>query len=263
MDLIAIFKQFGLCQDCHDLRQFKGNGHRISVAGFKWFDHAQHKGGYGEVDLCMHLGGLSYVQAVMLCTSQLKPNGIVKVDSREAIKSYLPIKEDRTWRYVRGYLLRRGLSALIVDWCYAHNMIYSDARNNCVLVYGHGGEVQGIGNKPFKRVYGEVTRGFYLPARYPISIAVVEGAIDAISYRQLNSKYHAVIACAGNSNKTIMMQAVELSKRLSVPLLSAFDNDDGGLIGHRTLEKIVGERVERVKPVMKDWNEDLKLSFPQ
>ena len=86
---------------------------------------------------------------------------------------------------------------------------------------------------------------------------VVESAIDALSYKQLHLTNDLVISIGGNSNKEALQHAIDSAKTRNVPLVSAFDSDKGGDIGHAHLTALSDISVIRELPVFKDWNEQL------
>jgi hypothetical protein len=91
---------------------------------------------------------------------------------------------------------------------------------------------------------------------------VVESAIDVLSYKQLHDfdGNALIISVGGNSTKQAMQNAVNYASSASVPLISAFDADNGGDVGHSYLTALSTVDVVRFKPQSKDWNNDL-LSF--
>ena len=95
-------------------------------------------------------------------------------------------------------------------------------------------------------------------------MALVESAIDALSFRQLH-KDMITVSIAGNSNRKIMQQALMIAITKNIDLVSAFDSDKGGDIANNTLQEIANNYKKIViqnRPITKDWNDQLKnLNF--
>lgn len=62
----------------------------------------------------------------------------------------------------------------------------------------------------------------------------------------------------------MISQAVGIAKAKNIPVLSAFDNDNGGNIADKILSDsaaLNGVMVIQDRPLQKDWNEALKQSL--
>ena len=157
----------------------------------------------------------------------------------------------------------RGLNANLVQWCIDNGLIYADSRRNCVFKYGeHGAELRGIGAVQWRSIYGTIERGFILPACEPLGVALLESAIDALSYRQLH-RHTITVSIAGNGNHKVINQAVNIAKAKNLPVISAFDNDNGGNIADKILNEsaaLLGVQIIQDRPKTKDWNEQLKAA---
>lgn len=265
LDVAAVCALLGLERDTTDTKQFKNDGVRICVNGFKWFDHNAQKGGGGAIDLTMHIKQLSFMNAcnflssvsgevatVTHTTTTTAPQRTTKPPTPN--KSNLPA--------VIAYLTdKRGLNVDLIQWCTEIGLIYADSRRNCVFRYGAAGsELRGTGAVQWRSVYGTIERGFILPARNAVGIAVLESAIDALSYRQLHRDI-ITVSIAGNGNHKVINQAVNIAKTKNLPVLSAFDNDKGGNIADKILNDsavLCGVNVMQDRPIAKDWNEFLK-----
>ena len=81
-------------------------------------------------------------------------------------------------------------------------------------------------------------------------MAILESAIDALSYRQLNPTITAC-AIAGNGNGVLIRYALDMALQLGVPVFSSFDSDKGGNDGVNTVIQ------HRPPQSFKDWNEYL------
>jgi DNA primase len=119
--------------------------------------------------------------------------------------------------------------------------------------------MRGTGNTSFKTNRGLLSEPFTLPAKGTCDgLALVESAIDALSYRQLHLT-RIVCSIAGNGNTKLMQSALDTALKLEVPVYSAFDNDTGGNEGHERLLKLNKKnKIVRHEPIeAKDWNDYL------
>jgi hypothetical protein len=268
LDLVAVCSFLGLEPDQNDSKQFKNDSFRINVTGFKWYDHAAQKGGGGAIDLTMHVKNLSFMGACSFLggvsgelptatPNTTKTPKETTTKPPEADNSHLPA--------VMAYLTDlRGLNADLVRWCFEKGLIYADSRRNCVFRYGTiGAELRGTGAIQWRGVYGVIEQGFILPARAAVGVAVLESAIDALSYRQLHREI-ITVSIAGNSNHKATNHAVSLAKSKNLPIISAFDSDQGGDIANTILSEYgakLGVNVIQDRPTTaKDWNEALLKS---
>ncbi|MDP3840926.1 MAG: DUF3991 and TOPRIM domain-containing protein [Methylococcales bacterium] len=266
LDLLAVCLLLGLEQDPSDKKQFKGEGFRICVTGFKWYDHHAQKGGGGAIDLTMHVKNLSFGGACSFLGGAgelpTAPPNTTKTPKETATKP--PEADNAHLPAVMAYLTKRGLNADLVRWCFEKGLIYADSRRNCVFRYGTiGAELRGTGAVQWRSVYGTIEQGFILPAAAAEGVAVLESAIDALSYRQLH-RHTITVSIAGNSNRKAISHAVNLAKSKNLPVLSAFDNDQGGNIANDILNEYgakFGVNVIQDRPTAsKDWNEALLKS---
>jgi hypothetical protein len=260
LDLATVCQFLGLEQDTNDKKQFKNDGFRINVTGFKWYDHAAQKGGGGAIDLTMHIKNLSFMGACSLLggVSGELPTA-TKTPKETATKP--PEADNSHLLAVMAYLTdKRGLNADLVRWCIDKGLIYADTRRNCVFRYGMiGAELRGTGAVQWRSVYGTIEQGFILPAVAAVGVAVLESAIDALSYRQLHRNI-ITASIAGNGNHKAINHAVTLAKSKNLPVLSAFDSDQGGDIADKILNDYaqkMGVPVIQDRPTEKDWNEAL------
>lgn len=263
LDLFGVCLLLNLEQDPSDKKQFKGDGFRVSLNGFKWYDHVGQKGGGGAIDLTMHVKNLSFKGACNFLggVNELPTANAVKNTPKESAtkppqpdNNYLPV--------VAAYLTtERGLNADLVNWCIERGLIYADSRRNCVFRYGTiGAELRGTGAVQWRSVYGTIEQCFILPATAAVGVAVLESAIDALSYRQLH-RHTITASIAGNGNRKAINHAVTIAKSKNLPVLSAFDSDKGGVIANGILSEYgakLGVPVIQDRPTAaKDWNECL------
>jgi hypothetical protein len=269
LDLQCLCGLQGFKQDANDKKQYKKEGYRITINGFAWYDHEAGLGGGGAINLIMHLMNCTFNNAVEYLASQdLSAVTFTKTEPSQkqaSGNSYVPVRFDENLPHVINYLTQqRGINPKLVQWCIDKGKIYADGFKNAVFMYGSGGcELRGTNQKKWRAGRGKLIAPFLLPSSKQANgvIAIVENAIDALSYRQIHNG-QAVASIGGNANKTIMAVLVELAKTNSLEIISAFDNDEGGETAHTALLKIaegygMDNRICRVKPTCKDWNDDL------
>jgi hypothetical protein len=267
LDVMSVCALLGLERDKDDYKQFKSDGYRITVTGFKWFDHNAHKGGGGAIDLTMYIKNCTFFEA---CNYLASVSGDIDhvthttTTHKPQQQTKPPPPSIHHLTTVKSYLVgNRGLNAELVQWCIDKNIIYADSRFNCVFRYGlKGAELRGTGDKQWRAVYGVIEHGFILPAHKAVGIAVVESAIDALSYRQLH-KTIITISLAGNGNHAVIEQACLIAKNKSIPIIAAFDNDKGGDIATEILSDYAIQHnlpMFNDRPIQRgfDWNDELK-----
>lgn len=259
-NLPEVCEMLGLVRDAADKKQWRGENCRVTLNGFAWFDHESGRGSGGAIDLIMHVLGIGFNQALDFAGAagdrlpERKP---------EPVKSYLspPMRVNSNIPAIIDYLKTRALEPVIIEWLINNQMLYADKYSNCVFMYGAAAcELRGTGALQWRSSRGQFTRGFIIPASNCAGVAVLESAIDAISYRQLH-KNHFAVSIGGNSNDAILTEAAQIAAIKGVDVIAAFDNDNGGNIAAARLHEIanlkgVGYGVNR--PTLKDWNDQLK-----
>lgn len=272
LDVALMCEHLGLKQDPDDANQYKSDEFRIAVSGQKWYDHNAQKGGGGCIDLVMHVHKLSYVRAVeflggvVVNVSRGELSTLHKTESKKTKKPATPPAVARHNISVAvDYLVsKRGINAELVSWCVDRDLIYADTRGNCCFRYGDNAvELRGTGTKQWRAVYGLPVKPFILPAKSAVGVAVLESAIDALSYRQLHRDTIA-LSIAGDGNHKLIAWALCAAKNLGLPIISAVDNDQGGDIA----DKIILSAAEEAGVVylldrpqnFKDWNNELRCA---
>ena len=236
---------------------FHNDNHRISIKGELWNCHKCEKGGAGSIALVMHVLDLGFMDARKWLGSDISIPMPVQTPKQPTTP---PASDIKTLPVVIDYLcINRGLNRVMIEWCISKGIIYSDSKSNACFRYGAGVAMRGTGTMPFKANRGALTECFTLPARGACDgLAILESAIDALSYRQL---HNTRIACsiAGNGNGILMQYALDMALKLDVPVFSAFDSDTGGNDGHERLLRLSEGRnrlIIRHEPPeqAKDWN---------
>ncbi len=269
LDLAAVCSLLGLERDKDDFKQFKTDNFRVCLSGLKWFDHNAGKGGGGAIDLTRHIMRLSFMEAcIYLNGASGKLSTITHTTTQASTQPRTtrpPAPSKNNLAEVTAYLTgKRGLNANLVRWCIDNGLFYADSRCNCVFRYGtNGAELRGTGAVQWRSVYGTIDHGFILPSRNAVGVALLESAIDALSYRQLHRDV-ITVSIAGNGNQKVIEQAIGIAKAKNIPVLSAFDNDNGGNIANKILSDsaaLNGVMVIQDRPLQKDWNEVLKQAL--
>lgn len=263
LELIPILQAFGLERDHDDRKQYKGAGHRISIAtnNFKWYDHSAQKGGGGAIDLVMHLNGCNFNAACdwlnggagwIKSTAKAQP----VVDSFK--QSFIPARNDGNLPAVREYLIRqRKLEPVLVDWCISNGLLFADDFKNCVFLYGNGAELRGIGSVKWNRCYGSLDQAFFIPGNTHRKVVFCESAIDALSYRQLNLGV-PVFSTAGCQRYSLIKQVLAYAVKHGLMPVCGFDNDAEANKSYQTLcDENRQLTIHRELPKNKDWNLDL------
>ncbi|MDD2801284.1 MAG: toprim domain-containing protein [Methylococcales bacterium] len=263
--LVDVCELLGLEKDQADYKQWRGDGARITLNGFAWFDHDAGTGSGGAIDLVMHVLKVDYSRALEYLNGNDSNLSVINRNNSNAdehvyLKPPEPVREN--FCAVADYLRhKRRIKPAVIDWLYMRGQLYADRYSNCVFMYGPGAcELRGTGPVQWRSARGKFDHGFILPALCTTGVAVLESAIDAISYRQLNTSNYA-ISLGGNSNDTIMRSCIELARTKNVPVIAAFDNDSGGDIATAKLEALalasaVMFTLNRPKHG-KDWNDSL------
>ena len=264
LEIAATCSLLGLERDPNDFKQFLGDGFRISFNGLKWYDHNANKGGGGAIDLTMHVKQLTFMVAANYLSGIAGEIATATPTNKTKTRASVtkpPIPDTSKLPSVKAYLTgKRGLNHDLVQWCIDKGMIYADSRSNCVFRYGtQGAELRGTGDRQWRGIFGVIEYGFILPAKKAAGVALLESAIDALSYRQLHRDVIAV-SIAGNGNHKVINQAVSIAKAKDLPVLSAFDNDDGGDIADSILAEFAAlndVKVVQDRPEANDWNDNL------
>lgn len=256
----------------------KGSAWRINITGQKWFDHKNGKGGFGAIDLEMHLSRRSFKEAVntLLGDKQSFSTAELKRKPKVADKPALSFSEqldryaDKTphrWTEARNYLVNeRKLSPKIVDQLHEQGSLYPNQYGASVFVHHDlNGQMKGVTVRPsrdtkrFHMALGSKQEGFFRCGNlHQDPIAITESPIDAISYYQLHGR--PAVATGG---LFLPQKFVEHIRKNNPRVILAFDNDEKketleGVQRVTDLLKSESVRFELHSPVSKDWNQDLK-----
>lgn len=277
ISITTVFIAMGCAKDPKDEFQWRTvNNDRISTGDRDkkpqaWYDHDQEKGGYGAIDLVMHLGGMRYSEALTWLGSETTKTAVIStaiiVAKRQAEKSTAkntePPKEVKdNWNTARNYLINvRKLSPELINRMHQEGTIYADSYNNVVFMSydKKSAELRGTGSFPYHGLRGAEKSPFrILSIDNQAGAAFTESAIEALSLRDLGFKGY-IVGFAGQAKEKAGELAVYLHSK-GWKIVSAYNSDKTGEQMSKNLaQALEGKQVpERLAPVTKDWNEDLK-----
>lgn len=193
-------------------------------------------------------------------------NATADEPDRKRVKAILDAAD---WIPAPAYLSARGLSASLADdrftGCYRTN------RNGVVMFphRDHGGlsgyELRGIGadGERLKRFSKRGKNGLWASRNVATAslVVIVESAIDALSHGELFADWQAgYVSFAGEISfrqKPLLTGLINKAASRNVMIIVAVDNDRGGSKHFKTLCGLTSHKLERMKPISKDWNDDL------
>uniref|UniRef100_UPI000D3F912F DUF3854 domain-containing protein n=1 Tax=Chlorogloea sp. CCALA 695 TaxID=2107693 RepID=UPI000D3F912F len=279
LDEIAI--RLGLTQDKYDKHKWRGEGQIISINDQKFYDHANLKGGYGAIDLVMHVQARDFKAALgWLADSALELPPVPvrapqpKVVERQPFQP--PSTDESKWLAVRQYLVeKRQLPVALVDELHSQGKIYADAKQNAVFLRQ---DIEG-------NVTGASLRGTYKDSSFKglatgsqreggwfsfvqgegelKRIVLVESAIDALSAAALAEQPGKTMFVSTDGAGSVPTAWLRQQQQQGVEIVAAHDSDrPGEEMAWRLAAEL--ELVTRATPTIgKDWNEQLKGIEPQ
>ncbi len=285
LDEIAI--RLGLTQDKHDKHKWRCEGQTISINDQKFYDHRAKQGGYGAIDLVMHVQGSNFKEAlqwladgkselppVQMRSSQLSEPPLSlshKSKAQERQPFQPPVQDESKWLTVRQYLTqKRQLPVALVDELHTQGKVYADAKQNAVFlrqdVDGNltGASLRGTYNdSSFKGLAtGSEREGgwfsFVQGEGELKRIVLVESAIDALSAAALAEQPGKAMFVSTDGAGSIPITWLQ---QQGVEIVAAHDSDRPGEEMAWRLAAELGS-VTRATPTFgKDWNEQLKSDY--
>jgi hypothetical protein len=224
------------------------------------------------VDFAMRREGMGYVEAIRALAKNdefLLP--IVQIPQSSDAPDYRK-KAAAVWAASsqvadHPYLLCRGIPATVLS-----DPRFADcwrAGSKGVVVFPHidrgsprlcGYELRGDGVKGF----GKGTRkGLWVSrnAGSASQVVIVEGSIDALSHAALypgDAGYAAFGGGLGRGQIDLLSGLLSKAADRGAQIIIAVDNDPAGDQYAATLSALSAVAIERIKPVGKDWNDDLR-----
>jgi hypothetical protein len=274
LDEIAI--RLGLTQDKYDKHKWRGEGQTISINDQKFYDHANFKGGYGAIDLVMHVQAREFKEALgWLADSALELPPVPvrapqpKIVERQPFQP--PSTDESKWLAVRQYLVeKRQLPVALVDELHIQGKIYADAKQNAVFlrqdIEGNltGASLRGTYNdSSFKGLAtGSKREGgwfsFVQGEGQLQRIVLVESAIDALSAAALADQPGRTMFVSTDGAGSVPTSWLRQQQQQGVEIVAAHDSDRPGEDMAWRLAAELGAVTRATPTVGKDWNEQLK-----
>jgi hypothetical protein len=279
IDLHLVMNILGYSQDTHDKNQYKTHAGRISInmdnGKSKFYNHDVGFGKGGAIDLVMHVENCKYNDALRILGGVIDTPKIIaaaavraQTEAAKALDELAPMPDpvDSTWHRVRDYLSQeRKISLDIIDKLYIQGKLYSDKFANACFRYTSGAvELRGTMGFKFHGFRGKLSGGLMIilpKIKHDDNkkLALVEGAIDAMSYAELHPT-HSVAAIGGKGN---LKKAIEFlksnEKGKTFEILIATDNEKMEMLEKAKFEFEFG-KYYRHTPIGHDWNDDLSAT---
>jgi conjugative relaxase-like TrwC/TraI family protein len=284
LPLDEIAPRLGLTQDKYDKHKWRGEGQIISINDQKFYDHANLKGGYGAIDLVMHVQARDFKEALQwLADSSLElPPPVPRQSSphpqaQEERQPFQPPAPDESkWLAVRQYLVeKRQLPVALVDELYNQGKIYADAKQNAVFlrqdIEGNltGASLRGTYNdSSFKGLAtGSKREGgwfsFVQGEGQLQRVVLVESAIDALSAAALAEQPGKAMFVSTDGAGSVPVGWLRQQQQQGVEIVAAHDSDLPGEAMAWRLAIELGLVTRATPTIGKDWNEQLKGIEPQ
>ncbi len=275
---------------------FKNDLHAINVTGQKWFDHKNRKGGFGAIDLAMHLNQTDFRKACVWLadrhgTNAQTPLSFPVAHSKAASPSSAPsesfpeqrarlaIDAPEKWGHVHDYLTQtRGIDPALIDpevIKATHSKDLPMLTNATFLHRNLDGEIRGLSSRStlhqtgMKSALGSKTFAwFYLGnPKTADTLILTESPIEALSLAQLapqkglldQTNTPCFLSLGGNSLPENLAQfAAEGRKNVVLALNSDVEGVNGTSRALKTLKDLGFQGDLRILvPEGKDWNHDL------
>ncbi len=269
-----IMEAFGCQRDKYDKQKFLTPAGAISVEinGQRFQNWGLEKGGRGAIDLTMMILDCDYPSAVQELSSHFGLGAAAAAAARAAYeaaqeladkpKSFTPPRACKSqWSKVREYLTSiRKLPEKLIDWLADRGQIYADRYANVVMLYSDGirstgAELRGTQGAFRGQAAGsQKKRGLFMLEGQNRRVAVVEAAIDAISYRVLYPN-DWVVATGGVTSRHPMLDSFQAR---GFQLIAAHDRDRAGSQAAARMAENYPGTIRLAPPrERKDWNEVL------
>ena len=274
-DLVSLLRAQGE-RPVRSGREFRTpNDPSITVRGNKWFDHSKREGGYA-VSFVQRYYRLPYQEAVLLLLGRKNGKSYAQAKpAKEAPKPFALPEPYGTMRRMYAYLMRqRHIDREVISYFVHEKLLYEDKHHNCVFVglddhgeakHAHIRSTNSEGRVFRMNIEGSASEHCFHKNGTDKSLYVFEAPIDLLSHITLYPygwQEHSYAACCGTSIQPVLERLRQNPKLDTVYL--CLDNDDAGNDAcdrmTDTLEDM-GLEVERLCPVRKDWNDDLRAKF--
>ena len=274
-DLVSLLRAQGE-RPVRSGREFRTpNDPSVTVRGNKWFDHSKREGGYA-VSFAQRYYRLPYQEAVLLLLGRKNGKSYEQAKpAKEAPKLFALPEPYGTMRRIYAYLMRqRHIDREVISYFVHEKLLYEDKHHNCVFVgldgsgeakHAHIRSTNSEGRVFRMNIESSASEHCFHKDGTDKSLYVFEAPIDLLSHITLYPygwQEHSYVACCGTSIQPVLERLRQNPKLDTVYL--CLDNDDAGNDAcdrmTDTLEDM-GLEVERLCPVRKDWNDDLRAKF--
>lgn len=278
LPLEEVAERLGLQRDRHDKHKWLGERQIISINDQKFYDHLALKGGYGAIDLVMHVQGRNFKEALDWLSngaSYLPPPQQRAPQQKPPLEEQKPFqppsKDESKWAAVREYLVKkRKLPEVLVMELHLRGIIYADAKQNAVFVRKSlEGEITGASlrgtykDSSFKGLATGTRRDLgwfsFLQGDEQLErIVLVESPVDAISAAALAKQQTGVTMFMSiDGAGAAPLELLRYHSKAGVRVVVGYDADSvGEEMARQVIEAVPG--AVRVKPHYgKDWNEHL------
>ncbi len=195
--------------------------------------------------------------------------------AKEAPKPFALPEPYGTMRRMYAYLMRqRHIDREVISYFVHEKLLYEDKHHNCVFVgvdgsgeakHAHIRSTNSEGRVFRMNIESSASEHCFHKNGTDKSLYVFEAPIDLLSHITLYPygwQEHSYVACCGTSIQPVLERLRQNPKLDTVYL--CLDNDDAGNDAcdrmTDTLENM-GLEVQRLCPVRKDWNDDLRAKF--
>ena len=274
-DLVSLLRAQGE-RPVRSGREFRTpNDPSVTVRGNKWFDHSKREGGYA-VSFVQRYYRLPYQEAVLLLLGRKNRKTYEQAKPvNEVSKAFALPESYGTMRRMYAYLMRqRHIDREVISAFVHEKLLYEDRHHNCVFVglddsgeakHAHIRSTNSEGRVFRMNIESSASEHCFHKDGTDKSLYVFEAPIDLLSHITLYPygwQEHSYVACCGTSIQPVLERLRQNPKLDTVYL--CLDNDDAGNDAcdrmTDTLEDM-GLEVERLCPVRKDWNDDLRAKF--
>jgi len=290
LDLLSYLQQY----EPHELVKIKGDVYTtrshdsLKISNGRWFRWSTGVGGVNSLDYLVKVRGMGFVQAVQhLCDCMrvvpISRTTPVTLPQKPKQQFILPPRNANNDRVI-DYLMKRGISKELIQFCIDTGRLYEDTMHNCCFV---GFDPQGTpryamlrSSNPASTFLREVSVS---DKRFSFSIAgqesnmlyLFESAIDALSFIELlklrsekwnNAHYLSMSgihqierACGDNVLPAALAQYLQDNRQVN-HIAICFDNDDAGIRAAQAIRVALSERYTTVllpPKVGKDFNAQL------